>query len=280
MSFCSGSFRRGRHGAIAAAIIVFSGISAAAHDLWIEPTAFFPEAGKVIGVRLRVGQNLQGDPLPRDPDLINQFVVVEPTGRKPVVGRDGADPAGLLRVSGAGLLIVGYRSNPSPIVLGAEKFNQYVKEEGLDAVAASRIRRGQTQADVHEIFARCAKSLLLSGPASPTQHDQSLGFTLELVAERNPYAIRPGDDLPVRLTYDGRPLAGALVAAVSRVDPSVKLTARSDKNGRVRFRLPHGGLWLVKAVHMIPAPAGSNADWESFWASLTFELKDAPRATR
>ena len=31
-------------------------------------------------------------------------------------------------------------------------------------------------------------------------------------------------------------------------------------------------MWLIKAVHMIPAPAGSNAEWASFWASLTFEL--------
>ena len=29
---------------------------------------------------------------------------------------------------------------------------------------------------------------------------------------------------------------------------------------------------MVKAVHMVPAPAGSNADWSSFWASLTFEM--------
>jgi hypothetical protein len=29
-------------------------------------------------------------------------------------------------------------------------------------------------------------------------------------------------------------------------------------------------MWLIKAVHMIPAPPGSNADWTSFWASLTF----------
>src|SRR5262245_13746915 len=35
-----------------------------AHDMWIEPTAFFPDAGKIIGVRLRVGQDFLGDPLP------------------------------------------------------------------------------------------------------------------------------------------------------------------------------------------------------------------------
>jgi uncharacterized GH25 family protein len=254
-------------------VLLLSGASVAAHDLWIEPTVFLADAGKVVGVRLRVGQDLQGDPVPRDPDLINEFVVVEPTGRKPVVGRDGADPAGLLRVSGPGLLVVGYRSNPSPIVLTAEKFNQYIKDEGLDAVAAQRALRHQTSAEAKEIFARCAKSLLLSGAPSEAQHDQALGFTLELVAERNPYVLRAGDELPVRLTYEGRPLAGALVIALNRVDPAARMTARSDKDGRVRFRLPSSGFWLIKAVHMIPASAGSNAEWASFWASLTFDLK-------
>ena len=32
------------------------------------------------------------------------------------------------------------------------------------------------------------------------------------------------------------------------------------------------GVWLVKAVHMAPAPAESGAEWESLWASLTFEV--------
>ena len=40
-----------------------------------------------------------------------------------------------------GLLVIGYRSNPSAIELAAEKFNQYLKEDGLDAVVALRARR-------------------------------------------------------------------------------------------------------------------------------------------
>jgi uncharacterized GH25 family protein len=177
-------------------------------------------------------------------------------------------------VARPGLLVVGYQSNPSPIMLTAEKFNQYIKEEGLDAVASARTRGGQTSAGAREIFARCAKSLVLSGPATQAQHDQRLGFTLEIVADRNPYALKAGDELPVRLTYDKQPLAGALVVAINRQNPSAKLTARSDQLGRVRFRLPTGGMWLLKAVHMIPAPAATGADWASFWASLTFELKE------
>src|SRR5438128_11263031 len=79
-----------------------------AHDMWIEPTTFFPAVGQIVGAKLRVGQDLLGDPIPRDPSLINQFVVEDASGRKPLVGRDGSDPAGYLRVGAPGLMIVGY----------------------------------------------------------------------------------------------------------------------------------------------------------------------------
>ena len=260
---------------LVAAAIALSRAPVFAHDMWIEPTTFSPEPGQIVGVRLRVGLDLLGDSLPRDPGLLNQFVFVDAAGRKPVVGRIGDDPAGFLRVAIPGLVVIGYRSNPSAVELAAEKFNQYLKEEGLDAVAALRARRNETGATARELFSRCAKSLVLSGSPSEAQGDRLLGFTLELLAERNPYAIRAGEDLPVRLTYQNHPLAGALVAAMNRLNPAEKLAARTDDDGRVRFRLRPGGMWLVKAVHMVQAPAGTNAEWESFWASLTFELRTA-----
>ncbi len=260
--------------ALVMAVVTLCTASLSAHDMWIEPTTFFAEPGAIVGVRLRVGQDLIGDPIPRDPALIKQFVVDDVEGRRPLIGRAGADPAGFARTAAPGLMLFGYHSNPSAVELTADKLNQYLREEGLDAVAALRARRGQT-GGAREMFSRCAKSLVLSGSTDKTQGDRSLGFTLELVAERNPYLMTAGQDLPVRLTYEGRPLAGVLVVAMNSADPAHKLTARSDKEGRVRFPLPRTGFWLVKAVHMIEAPAGTDADWVSYWASLTFELKGA-----
>ena len=251
--------------------VMLSGASLSAHDMWIEPTTFSPGLGEIVGVRLRVGEKLIGDPLPRNPALLNQFVVEDADGRRPVTGRNGADPAGFVRAAAPGLLIIGYRSNPSAIEQTAEKFNQYLKEEGLDAVAAARARRGHT-GTVREMFSRCAKSLVQSGAPSEAQGDRSLGFPLELVAGRNPFAIGAGEELPVRLAYESRPVAGVLVVAINRSQPSEKLMARTDREGRVRFRLPRSGMWLIKAVHMVEAPAGAGADWVSYWASLTFEL--------
>jgi len=239
--------------------------------MWVEPVTFSPQTGDIVGVKLRVGQDLLGDPLVRDPALIKQFIVEDSEGRKPLVGRTGSDPAGYVRIAAPGLHVIGYSSNPSAVELGAEKFNQYLKDEGLDEVAALRARRGETGNKVRELFSRCAKSLLLVGPASASAGDRKLGFTLELVAERNPYALHAGEPLPVRLTYEDHPLAGALVVALNRKNPAEKVMARTDKEGRVRLQLRPEGLWLIKAVHMLPA-ATPNTDWVSYWASLTFDL--------
>jgi uncharacterized GH25 family protein len=257
------------------ALALVGGASLLAHDMWIEPATFFPSVGQIVGVKLRVGEDLLGDPIARSAALINEFVVEDAAGRHPVLGREGSDPAGFMRASARGLQIIGYRSNASAVELDAATFNQYLKEEGLDAVAAARARRNETGKRVRELFSRHAKSLVLTGPAGEEHADRALGFPLELVAERNPYTLRAGQDLPVRLTFDGRPLAGTLVVAFNRLNAMEKLTARSDADGRVRFAVKDKGVWLVKAVHMVPAPANANADWVSYWASLTFELGKA-----
>ena len=89
------------------------------------------------------------------------------------------------------------------------------------------------------------------------------------MAEKNPYETN--GDVPIRLIYQNRPLAGALVVAINRLRPDDKLTARTDGAGRVRFQFTPGGLWLVKAVHMVAAADRTKADWTSYWASLTFQ---------
>jgi len=269
--------------AILAAALLLPGMAllVEAHDMWIEPATFAPAAGDIVGIKLRVGQELIGDLLTRDPALINQFVFEDASGRKPVVGRDGRSPAGFVRAAAPGLLVIGYSSNPSMVEQPAGKFNQYLKEEGLEAIAALRARN-ESGAPARELFSRCAKSLVVAGPLGRTklQGDRPLGFRLELVAGKNPYLLGAGEELPVRLTWENKPLAGALVVAINRLDPARKQAARTGADGRVKLKLHAGGMWLIKAVHMIAAPAGSGAEWMSFWASLTFEIPALSASSR
>jgi uncharacterized GH25 family protein len=260
--------------AVTVALALGAGATVGAHDMWIEPTSFSVDLGRVLGLKLRVGDDFHGAPIPRTESMIDRFVVADANGTREVVGREGADPAGLLRVTAMGLMVVGYQSKPNPVTLTGPKFTAYLKEEALDSVIAARDARGQSQLDGREVFTRCAKALVAGSAAGAASHagDRALGLTLELVAETAPSAVRPGQDLPVKLLYRGQPMTGVRVVAVNQRSPFDRVKGITDTGGRVRLRLPISGMWMVKAVHMVPAPAGSNADWASYWASSTFEV--------
>ena len=246
-----------------------------AHDFWIEPSSFRPEVKSTVSARLMVGQNFKGEPLPRNPALILKFFLASAAGEDPLAGRSGDDPAGTVTISWPGLQTLAYRSGNSAVSLEAQKFEDYLREEGLERIVAERARRGDSQKPSRELFSRCAKALLFAGPLGPSGEDRELGLTLELRAEKNPYGLRAGSELPVRLLYEGKPLVGALVTAMPHARAQDKLSQRTDRNGRVHLHLPYGGVWLVKAVHMVAAPADSGADWQSLWASLTFASRGA-----
>jgi uncharacterized GH25 family protein len=254
------------------ACALFAAQQAFAHDLWIEPSLFRPAVGERVAVALRVGQQLRGEPTPRIPPLIDRFVLQARTREVPVVGRGGADPAGWTVVGEAGLQWLGYQSNAYPMTIEPQKFEAYLKEEGLERVIALRANKGQSSMPGRERFYRCAKALL-AVPAEATL-PKPLGFTLELMPRRNPYALRAGEALPLSLTFRGKPIANVLVVAMRKEAPQKAVHARTDAAGRVSLPLDGEGFWLVKAVHMEAAPPGAEVDWESWWASMTFDLRD------
>jgi uncharacterized GH25 family protein len=259
-----------------AVVLALAGLAAAAraHDFWIEPSTFHPAPGGDVTVSLRVGQGFRGDPVPRNPALIQRFAQIGERGETPIDGLPGADPAGEFRVSGPGLVWIAYRSGRSPVSLEADKFEKYLVEEGLESVSALRRQRGESGKPGREVFSRSVKSLLVAEPAGAGAKgfDRALGLPLELVFRKDPFRAVPGK-LPLSLLADGKPLSGALVVAMEQSAPESRVSGRTDAKGGVALDLSRKGIWLIKAVRMTPAPAGVDADWESVWTSLTFEVR-------
>ena len=102
--------------------------------------------------------------------------------------------------------------------------------------------------------------------------DRPMGLRLELVAESQPESASGTALSSFRLLYEGAPLAGALVTATKPGTAEPGLAARTGVDGRVSFRLRSPGMWRLAAVHLVDPPRKLDADWESLWASLTFEL--------
>ena len=255
-------------------LLIASSLPASAHEFWIEPSTFRPAPGVRVDVGLRSGENHVGVPVPRREARIERFELLGPTTKSAVRGAEGRDPAGEATPGAAGTWLVVLRTRAQSIKLAPPEFEAYLREEGLEHVIAARAAKGQERVDGREIYSRCAKALLSVGGGGPG-FERVVGFPLELIAEKDPAALGGDRKLPVRLEFDGKPLAGALVLARAKGAGDRPLRARTDENGRAVFELPDEGPWLVTSVHMVPAPAGSDADWESLWASLTLL---APRA--
>lgn len=259
-------------------LIIAVGTTLIAHDFWIEPSGFAPGVDTAVRVHFRVGDRFTGDPLGRNERKIERFFSVAPDGSaRPIVGRDGMDPAGIVRVDAPGLWILGYQGKPSAVTLPAEAFEGYLKEEGLERISLERARAGTAGAQGREHFSRAVKSLVVAGSpdaSTLTGYDRTLGLALEIVPQANPFEAGRRE-LPVRLLFQNEPLQGALVVAMRKasraVTAEIVTSIRTDSRGRAVLETGPG-LWLIKAVHMVPAAAGTGVDWESTWTSMTFEI--------
>jgi uncharacterized GH25 family protein len=240
------------------------------HDFWIQPATFHPQVDHIVPVRLRIGHLLRGVPVARDRSRFERFVLAAPEGEFTVLGRDGVDPAGLVRARRPGVHVIGYHSKATFIELEAVKFEAYLRDNGLDTAATFRGARGRNASPGRERFSRCAKAILSAGEGADDGFAYVFGFPLEIVPENNPL-LRSDEPVVFRLLYDHHPCPDALVTALPYDRPILAQQARSDDAGRVRFRVERPGVWLIKVVHMVRAGGGSDADWESYWASLTFE---------
>ncbi len=253
------------------AALIWAGHPAGAHDFWIEPSSYRPAPGSVLRVHLRVGERFEGDLLPRRDDLIERFELQTSRKRVPVAGVSGLDPAGFAPIDGPGVYTLIYESRGGRVELPSDRFENYLREEGLERIIEQRASGGARGKAGRERFFRCAKSMVVSG-SPPPQPSSASGLTLEIVPRFDPTRIRAGDPLPVTLLFRGRPLAGALVTVLSEEDPSHAIAQRTDARGEATLAAPGSGPHLVKAVWMEAAPPGSDVDWESWWASLDFDV--------
>lgn len=248
---------------------------AQAHDFWIQPQTFRGTAGAQVPLTLQVGdgpdRSRSALPLRR----IIRFDVVGPDGAardaKASLSLGGPSADGVVKLAGGGVHVLvlatdsGGRSR-----LPAAKFEAYLRDEGLTPAIEARAKAGQAGRDGDERYSRAAKALVLAGEGGAAAM-RPVGLPLEITPLANPYA-RP-DRLPVRVTYEGRPLAGALVKLTNLADdakPAAEL--RTDAAGEASFAMPAKGDWRLAVVWTKPLGPDEDADFETTFSSLTFGL--------
>jgi uncharacterized GH25 family protein len=170
-----------------------------------------------------------------------------------------------------GTHLVSFANTPKFLAMKPDSFLLYLEEDGLDNVIAARKKQGSMDKPSREFYQRCVKTLVQVGPKTDDTFAKNTGLMLEITPTKNPYAQRPGQTAEFHILFDGKPLTGALVRYWNR-DTTNHVTEkkqRSNAQGIARFTL-RAGANMVSAVRMVPHDTPAEADWHSYWGSLTF----------
>lgn len=256
--------------------------TALAHDFWIQPSHFWIAPGGTTSLGILVGH---GPARQRWVLRLNRVVAlfsIGPSGRRvdhrSKLSQGTYAPDAAINFPVPGLHVIAFENIASVNSLPSDRFNDYLRAEGIRPAIEWRQKTGATGQPGREIYSRRAKALVQVGRPSPGRQAQAtirLGITLEIVPDVNPYSPGASRALPVRVFYRGRPQPGAFVKLTNLADDERPVeTHTTNAAGRAFFRLPRSGEWQFNVVWTRPV-RDPDADFETVFSSLTFGFPQA-----
>ncbi|MXX36315.1 MAG: DUF4198 domain-containing protein [Gemmatimonadetes bacterium] len=195
---------------------------------------------------------------------------------------DSVDTAILsFQTGGPGTYLIGVSTAARVITLTGEEFNDYLVHDGLLDTIEERKAAGTTDDGATERYSKHVKAVVQVGGARSGEWATELGYPAEFIPLQNPYELSRGDRLQVRFLRGGEPVARQLVyanyegyhshdAAGEHVE---SVTTRTNADGIATIPLNGTGRWYVRTIHMAETTTEPDVDYESNWATLTFEVR-------
>jgi uncharacterized GH25 family protein len=244
-----------------------------AHEFWLEPQKFLLSIGEKINFRVFVGENFTGENVDFSLFEIKKFSHYSGKDKKNINGQlTEQNLSDFLHFDTEGNHLIAFNNSNKHIELEAEKFNEYLKDDGLDNVAAYRKKHKELNKKGTEQYQRCVKTLVQVGNIHDDTYRINTGMRLEIIPEQNPYTS--DKSLTFNVLFDNKPLKNALVVVWQKgVETPNKRNFRSDAKGQIKFSFEPKGIWMVSAVNMVRHTDTKEADWQSYWGSYTFGFK-------
>ncbi len=276
------------------AVLVLAVVATArAHDMFLKLESFYLSPNSTAVVSLINGTFEQSEnPIARD--RMADVSIVGPSGvMHPSMSAwrdtaahhwsaDSVDTSLLTFETGAaGTYVLGVSTNPTVFTLTAQEFNDYLAHDGVIDVLADRELNGKMGDEATERYSKHVKALVQVGETRSAAFSHALGYGAEFIPLQNPYELGVGDELEVRFVRSGQPVANQLIYAShegfhghdAAGEHTVAVTRRTDAQGVARIPLSDAGRWFIRAIHMVETTSEADVDYESNWATLTFEIR-------
>lgn len=247
-------------------------VPAWAHDTWLLPTSRFVSPGATVDLDLTSGMAFPQLETAIKPDRVAKSGY-RLGGQTSTLQKQAGSKSLRLRAplakEGVATLWVGLA--PKSIELKPDQVKEYLDEIGAPA-AVRQAWQEQTPKRWRELYTKHAKTFVRVGrPAADLSWGEPAGMALEIVPEKDPTQLSAGMELPVRVLRNGAPLPGFAVGLVRQGESQGTLRT-TDAQGRIAFKVDRPGLWLLRATDLRKS-ARQDTDWESDFATMTFEVR-------
>lgn len=252
-----------------------------AHDTYLMPQRFQATKGQSMLLSLHNGDSFPDSEGPVDPTRIVNARMTTASGSQDIAGFYIGDQATHTAIKVPSTSILSLQTKPRFLEMAPDKFEAYVKEEGLNNVLKAREGAGGARAG-REQYSKYAKTYVtMAGEAAGEVYRKVVGLAIEIVPEADPALLKPGAQLPVRVLFQGKPAADLQVirSTPDGAKGQHTVVGRTDAEGRLSVPIQAAGKHRLHAIQMV-ASQGTPHDWESFWASFTFEVSGSSPTSR
>ncbi len=99
-----------------------------------------------------------------------------------------------------------------------------------------------------------------------------VGEAFEIVPQKDPFSVKPGEGLPVQVLLNGKPVEGADMTTYD-TDPYSKNNPKTDKEGKIVIPIKRNGFHMIHAQFKTPLKDDPDADILRYSSALSFTLK-------
>ena len=272
-------------------ILAAAGSGAMAHDLWLAPETGHPAVGDTLQVRLGFGHKFPADRIDEKvrADTIKQVSALGPDGKEIALTRLGEDLYSLpIKAQG-------------PYLISA------LMESGFYSRGAEGMKRGNKKdlAGVTDcrFYRMTASAPVTAGKGGGVPAAAPAGQALQVLPLAAVGSLKNGDTLPVKVLFQGTPLAGVRVRATyagyqapqpaqsDKPDPNLSpreaaagrakghgahhfpVDVKTDARGVAQLKLTAPGWWLVLTGHKTAYPDSAVCDQNVFKTTYTFQVR-------
>lgn len=236
---------------------VWIGTSAQAHMFWLNASKYAPEASETIWIELGFGHKYPRDEMMKE-GRVDRVYALDPKGQElpveqifPSFYRFTPETKGAYQI--IALL------NPGFVSKTADGHKLGNKKDFPDAPYCFAFRMS-------------AKTLITVGGKKMDVSERTQN-PLEILALTSPTDLQVGDTLPLKVMFQGKPLAGASLTGVYEGFTDEKhhwaQEAETNADGLGQIKLTSKGPWLFTTTHKVSYPDKAECDDYSYRASLT-----------